>query len=79
MPMARHLFIVSRQTPYIADYMREQFSEQPEVAVILDRRVRDRRSGGEPAHVDRRAGDRRQRPEIDTQLRTSFHAFVTLA
>lgn len=83
MPMSdvkpRHLFIVSRETPYLADYMREQFRDEPTVEVFVDRRRGERRSQTRPTQGERRASDRRERREIDRALRESFHAFVTVA
>jgi hypothetical protein len=75
----RHLFIVSRETPYLADYMREQFRDEPSVEVFVDRRRGERRAQSAPTQRDRRGSDRRERSEIDRALRESFHAFVTLA
>jgi len=84
--MPRHLFIVSRETPYLADYTREQFRDEPDVEIIVDRRQGD-------AYVDRREDEtadngsgssghgteeRRARREVDQQLRVAFHAFVTV-
>jgi hypothetical protein len=74
----RHLFIISRETPYLADYMREQFRDEPEVQVLVDRRRQERRATPNPVDADRRSSDRRERREVDRELRESFHAFVTL-
>jgi hypothetical protein len=78
--VARHLFIVSRETPYLADYMREQFAGEPDVEVLVDRREGvDRRTGSAPVEGERRqASDRRRRSDVDQQLREAFHAFVTV-
>ena len=75
----RHLFIVSRETPYLANYMREEFRDEAGVEVFVDRRSNgERRESRQPVDVDRRAGERRRRKEIDRQLRESFHALVTI-
>ena len=76
--MPRQLFIVSRETPYLAAYMQEQFSDEPDVDVVVDRRSGlDRRASCRPVDVDRRAsGDRRQRHDVQQALRTSFHVLV---
>ena len=78
---SRQLFIVSRETPYIAEYMREQFGEEPNVTVLVDRREgRDRRATARPVEVERRGtADRRQRTAVDRQVKESFHALVTIA
>ena len=79
-PLPRQLFIVSRETPYVADYMRLQFGEEPDVLVVVDRRQgRDRRTTARPVDVDRRAANRRQRPCVDEQIKEAFHALVTVA
>ena len=75
----RHLFIVSRETPYLANYMREEFRDETGVEVFVDRRLNgERRATPRPVDVDRRSGERRRRKEIDRQLRESFHALVTI-
>jgi hypothetical protein len=78
--MPLRLFIVSRETPYIAEYMRQQFREEPGVLVFVDRRQGgDRRAASRPVDVERRnSNERRQRAAIEHELRTSFHAMVTI-
>ena len=84
----RHLFIVSRETPYLADYMREQFRDEPDVEIFVDRRRGERLP--ETRSVSGQNGtcalsgqngmcERRERQEVDEQLRVAFHAFVTVA
>jgi hypothetical protein len=78
--LPRQLFIVSRETPYIADYMRLQFREERDVLVLVDRRQgRDRRTTSRPVDVERRAGNRRQRPAVDQQIKEAFHALVSVS
>jgi hypothetical protein len=79
--MPRQLFIVSRETPYLAEYMRQQFSEEPYVNVFVDRRQgRDRRASLHPVEVERRGlADRRQRLTVERQIKEAFHALVTVA
>ena len=78
--VAQQLFIVSRETPYLAEYMRQQFREEPGVLVLVDRRQgRDRRSTSRPVDVERRAGNRRQRPAVDQQIKQAFHALVPVS
>jgi hypothetical protein len=76
----QHLFIVSRQQPALYSYLAREFSEEPDVRVILDRRQGERRR-----HHERRAGDatdRRQHPDRRTngdaggQLSALGYAFV---
>ena len=76
--MLRHLFIVSRETPYLAEYMREQFRDDPTVLVVVDRRGRDQcRPSAKPWSTGA-VKERRARPDVDRELRESFHALVTL-
>jgi len=79
--MARQLFIVSRETPYLADYMRQQFRDEPSVTVLVDRRQgNERRAMPRPVDIERRGTtNRRQRIEVDRQVKESFHALVTIA
>ena len=78
-PFPPQLFIVSRETPYVADYMRLQFREEPDVLVLVDRRQgRDRRTTSRPVDVDRRTGNRRRRPAVDQEIKEAFHALVTV-
>jgi hypothetical protein len=79
--VARHLFIVSRQSPDLFAYLAREFSSEPDVTVILDRRQAERRQVGarqaaQPA--ERRQTDRRVKAEIGTQLSTLGYAFVRL-
>ena len=77
-----HLFIVSRQQPDLYSYLAREFSEEPDVRVILDRRQGERRR-----QLDRRApevsdrrhqSDRRGNGDIGGQLSTLGYAFVRL-
>jgi hypothetical protein len=78
----RHLFIVSRAFIDLYDYLTERFSDDSNVAVILDRRWSERRRAGSElrAHqVNRRRGHRRVRTELDEELRTMPHVVVSLS
>ena len=77
--MARYLLIVSRQHQALYDYLVEQFADDPNAEVRLDRRQRDRRQRETPGTPDRRRADRRQRPEIDEELRHRSVAVVTIS
>lgn len=79
--MAKHLFIVSRDEPGLFSYLSREFSEEPEVTVILDRRQGERRAGQPPEspETNRRQTDRRMKAEIVAQLATVGYAFVRLA
>jgi len=78
--VARHLFIVSRQSPDLYSYLAQEFSSEPDVTVILDRRQHEPQAGErEGAGVpERRLSDRRVKAEIGTQLSTLGYAFVRI-
>ena len=80
--MGQHLFIVSRQQPDLYSYLANEFSEEPEVRVILDRRQGERRRNGDrptSEASDRRHSDRRGNIEVVGQLSTLGYAFIRLA
>ena len=77
--MPRHLFIVDRQQPDLFSYLAREFSAEPDVTVILDRRQGERRTGrGQMTSSDRRQTDRRLKAEIAGELSTLGYAFVRL-
>jgi hypothetical protein len=73
--MARYLFIVSREHAALHDYLIERFSGDENVQVILDRRV-----GGRALHPEGEGWtvNRRSRPDVDEEMRSSSHAIVIL-
>lgn len=77
--MPQHLFIVDREQPGLFSYLAREFSAEPDVTVILDRRQRERRAARclRPSS-DRRQTDRRLKAEIGAQLSTLGYAFVRL-
>ena len=70
------LFVVARRDPELYGYLRARFADEAGVSVVLDRRVENRRRRMLPAAAERRRADRRTRPEIDEQLRTTSLAIV---
>jgi hypothetical protein len=79
--VADHLFIVSRQQLDLYRYLAREFSTEPDVQVILDRRYGERRGRGEQRELppaERRRGERRGDGEIASQLSTLGYAFVRL-
>ena len=75
--MARHVFVVSRHHARLYDYLVERFQDDRKVEVILDRRVRERRSASIASGSERRSGDRREkRPGDDLVLRS--HVIISL-
>jgi hypothetical protein len=76
----RHLFIVSRDHPWLYSHLLERFQDDPNVDVILDRRRAERRATGAapPTEHDRRKTERRRRVEPDEDLRIRSHYIVEL-
>jgi hypothetical protein len=72
--MTRQLLIVSRSQQERYAYLRYVFDSEPG-DVILDRRVRDRRGGKEPAPAERRRAERRQR-DVTSDLQAFGWALV---
>ena len=77
--MARHLFVVSRDKPWLYGYLVERFADDPKVTVIFDRRMGERRQTERPAPLERRHVERRARrdPE-DDELTTQGYVIVDL-
>jgi hypothetical protein len=78
--VVRHLFIVSRQHPWLYAYLLERFEGDPNVTVILDRRLSDRRiaSSAFPTQRERRVTDRRRAAPPEDDLRIRSHYIVEL-
>ncbi len=81
--MDRHLFIVARDQADLCAYLQREFSEEPTVEVILDRRQRqdrrsgrDRRGGRRAAESDRRTAERRLLAFVDAKLRSLGYAML---
>ena len=68
-----YLIIVARNQLALCDYLRQQFFEDPEVHLLLDRRWGQRRQRVQASETERRGGDRRREPR-DDDLPT--HGFV---
>ena len=71
-------FIVSRESPEQFEYIKQAFSGEETVRVILDRRVGQRRRS-EPSSersVERRRTDRRSRQHLDRELQTLGWALI---
>jgi hypothetical protein len=79
LPGPRHLFIVSRDNPHLASYLRLHFLPETEVAVLIDRRQGERRRVVAAATPDRRRADRRSRPDADREVHLTSYALVTLS
>jgi hypothetical protein len=73
--MAQLVFIVSRHQPKLQEYLTREFADNDEVAVIVDRRIGERRLREVEPGMDRRRADRRQQT-IDERLRALGWAIV---
>lgn len=78
--MSQHLFIVSREQADLYSYLAREFSGEPDVRVILDRRQGERRQGNGHAgqFTERRQSERRASDETRHQLSSVGYAFVRL-
>jgi hypothetical protein len=78
--MVRHLFIVSREHPWLYSHLLERFEDDPNVVVILDRRRGDRRRGPSdiPPASERRKADRRRAVPPGDDLRSRSHYIVEM-
>lgn len=76
--MPRHLFIVARDVPGLYEVLTEQFADDEDVTVILDRRRGQRRAQSGARDDDRRKHDRRTRHAVDDELRRRSHAILSL-
>ena len=74
--MTRHYFIVARDQTGLCEYLTRQFAAEENVEVFLDRRsgVDRRTAEANGDNVERRSGDRRHQPFVDTQLRSLGYA-----
>src|SRR3989442_7525657 len=76
--MPRHLFLVARDNPELARDLQAAFASDPEVEVLVDRRLVERRRNPAGLVPDRRKTDRRARPQVDLELKLASYASVTL-
>jgi hypothetical protein len=72
------LFIVTRRQRDLYEYVLRRFANEPDVRVLLDRRIADRRRAPAPrsAPDERRQAQRRQNSEVSYQLLTMGYAFA---
>ena len=77
-PASRHFFIVARNNPSLYDYLRDQFTLDTNVEIVVDRRRSSRRTTQTSITIDRRRTDRRSRPDVDAELKVHTHVFLTL-
>lgn len=70
-PVPRYLLIVSRRDQVLYNYLEKRFGDDPEVALIVDRRHRQRRTARATVLLttgERRRADRRRNREIDGRV-----------
>jgi hypothetical protein len=76
----RYKFVVSREHQWLYGHLLERFQDDPDVDVVLDRRVAERRierPAGHP-HRERRQAERRRAVAPDDDLRVRSHYIVEL-
>jgi hypothetical protein len=73
--MAQLVFIVSRHRPKLHEYLQQEFAGNADVAVIVDRRLGERRLRDVDPGPDRRQTDRRD-TLADERLRSMGWAIV---
>lgn len=78
--MVTDLLIVARNQQALHTYLKQDFANDDDVEVIVDRRTRDRRRapGEGVAHERRRGADRRRHPDLREKLTTVGFAVVRL-
>jgi hypothetical protein len=76
----RHVFIVSRDHPWLYRHLVERFQDDPDVHVILDRRIAERRiaQSTAPQQSERRQKERRRAVPPEDDLRTRSHYIVEM-
>ena len=77
-PTRRLVFIVSPNRMDLYEKLREALIREPDVDLILDRRVVDRRTGASTIERERRGGQRREVKVVDAELRTWGWAVLRL-
>jgi hypothetical protein len=73
--MGQLVFIVSRHRPKLHEYLQQEFAGNAEVAVIVDRRLGERRLQEAEPSPERRQTDRRH-ALVDERLRAMGWAIV---
>lgn len=76
--LVRLVFVVSRAHAWLYRHLVERFDQDPNVQVILDRRIAERRREPPPSNrpAERRKGDRRRAVGSEEDLRIHSHYIV---
>ena len=77
--MAPAMFIVSPNRMDLYEKLREALLREPDVDLILDRRVADRRVGNTAIERERRGGQRREARAVDAEVRKWGWAVLRLS
>jgi hypothetical protein len=77
--MVTNLLIVTREQPSLYTYLRQDFADDPDVVVILDRRRAERRRLPIPTPQERRRAPRRTRHDLADRLASVGFAVVPAA
>jgi hypothetical protein len=77
--MTADILVVARNQPSLYAYLRLDFADDPDVAVVMDRRVGDRRRREEPWSAERRREERRMQEPLDDRLASMGFAIVKIA
>ena len=77
--MNEDILVVARDQRGLFEYLSLDFAEDPDVLVVIDRRVWQRRQRAGTAATERRRRDRRLRPPIDQKLQSFGFAIVRAA
>ena len=74
------ILVVAKNQPGLFEYLRQDFSEDPDVQVVIDRRSGDRRQRAQAWTAERRRqSDRRRHPALDEKLQSIGFAVVKVS
>ena len=78
-PTRYHLLIMGGRDVELYKRFKRAFAHSNRIGVMLDRRFGERHQRNDPPAVERRRLERRSRPDVDTQIRSSGWSLVGLA
>jgi len=67
--VSRYLIIVARERRDLYEYLRRVFVREPGIEVVLERRTAERRTASGVRPLDRRRRERRNRSQMDVEMR----------
>jgi hypothetical protein len=74
--MSEDILVVARTQQGLYEYLCQDFAEDPDVRVVIDRRRGERRQRGEIWTAERRQNERRTRPALEQKLQSVGFAIV---